>query len=147
MNDSVASQERAPSPIVITHSAGGRFTAEIGPHELTLDQPLRGGGSDTGPSPLDLLGAALGGCVALYVHRFLEARGVTDAGLRVEVTQHSARTPHRIARFAVEIDLPAEVPILYIPLIEATARVCPAYNTLVRAAEITIAVHTPAAIR
>jgi len=147
MSDAMAASTSVHAPIVVTHWAGTRFSAQIGAHELTLDQPTRAGGTDAGPSPLDLLGASLGGCIALYVHRFLETRGVGDAGLRVEVTQHAVRTPHRIARFDVQIDLPSEVPMLYVPMIEAAARVCPAYNTLSRAADVTIVINTPAGIR
>jgi putative redox protein len=136
----------APLPIVITHQTGFRFAAQVGAHELILDQPLRGGGHDAGPSPIDLLGAALGSCIGLYVHKFLASRGVADEGLRVEVTQHDARNPHRIGRFDVHIFVPGEIPALYKPMIEAVARVCPAYNTLVRTADIAIAIEVPVAV-
>jgi putative redox protein len=142
-----ASEERpSPLPVVVTHQSGVRFAASVGRHEIILDQPLRGGGHDAGPSPIELLATALGSCVALYVHRFLVARGIDAAGLRVEATQHAVRAPHRIARFDVHVFLPDDVPPLYKPMIEAVARVCPVYNTLVRAAEITIAVEAVVAV-
>jgi uncharacterized OsmC-like protein len=134
----------APAPIVVSLWGGARFNVQIGRHELVLDQPPRSGGEDTGPSPLDLLGASLGGCIGLYVHRFLATRGIADNGLSVEVVQHTARHPSRVERFDVAILLPADVPPMYVPMVEAAARVCPAYNTLSRAAEVRIAVHVPA---
>jgi putative redox protein len=144
MIDRTSTEERpAPLPIVITHQAGVRFAAQIGAHELIVDQPFRGGGRDAGPSPIELFGAALGSCIALYVHKFLVARNVADEDLRVEVTQHAVRAPYRLARFEVDIMLPADVPPLYRPMIEAVARVCPAYNTLARSAEIAITVAVP----
>jgi len=147
MIDRTPTEERpAPLPIVVTHEAGVRFAAQIGAHQLVLDQPFRGGGRDAGPTPIDLLGAALGACIGLYVHKFLVTRNVADEGLRIEVTQHSESYPHRIARFEVHIEVPGEVPLLYLPMIEAAARVCPAYNTLARAAEVRIAVHAPAGV-
>jgi putative redox protein len=127
-------------PIVVTHQAGLRFAAQVGSHEIILDQPLRGGGHDAGPSPIELLGTALGSCVALYVHKFLVARSLSVEGLRVEVTQHSVRSPHRIARFDVHIVLSSDVPLLYRPMIEAVARVCPVHNTLSPCSEVTVAV-------
>lgn len=144
MIDRTPTEERpGPLPIVVTHRDGLRFAAQVGAHELILDQPLRGGGTDAGPSPIELLGTALGACIALYVHKFLVTRNLGDEGLRVEVTQHSVRNPYRIARFDVQIVLSQDVPSLYIPMIEAAARVCPAYNTLALSAAMAIAVVTP----
>lgn len=147
MIDRTPTEERpAPLPIVVTHEAGVRFAAQVGAHRLILDQPLRGGGRDAGPSPIELLGTALGSCIALYVHKFLVTRGIPAEGLRVEVTQHAARSPNRVECFEVHILVPADVPALYTPMIEATARVCPAYNTLAGGARISIAVEALLAV-
>jgi uncharacterized OsmC-like protein len=60
--------------VVVRGSAAG-FAQEIhaGPHRLHADEPPSAGGTDTGPSPYDLLLAALGACtsmtVAMYARR------------------------------------------------------------------------------
>jgi len=60
--------------VVMRGSAAG-FAQEIhaGPHRLHADEPASAGGTDTGPSPYDLLLAALGACtsmtVAMYARR------------------------------------------------------------------------------
>jgi uncharacterized OsmC-like protein len=60
--------------VVVRGSAAG-FAQEIqaGRHRLHADEPLSAGGTDTGPSPYDLLLAALGACtsmtVAMYARR------------------------------------------------------------------------------
>jgi putative redox protein len=60
--------------VVVRGSAAG-FAQEIhaGPHRLHADEPVSAGGTDTGPSPYDLLLAALGACtsmtVAMYARR------------------------------------------------------------------------------
>jgi len=48
--------------VVTVHGGGSRFKQEIvaGEHRLTADEPRSSGGDDTGPSPYDLLLAALG---------------------------------------------------------------------------------------
>jgi uncharacterized OsmC-like protein len=60
--------------VVVRGSAAG-FAQEIhaGAHRIHADEPVSAGGTDTGPSPYDLLLAALGACtsmtVAMYARR------------------------------------------------------------------------------
>ena len=60
--------------VVVRGSAAG-FEQEIhvGRHRLKADEPVAAGGTDAGPTPYDLLLAALGACtsmtVALYARR------------------------------------------------------------------------------
>ena len=132
-----------PTPIVVTHQEGPRFAARIRAHEIILDQPEHAGGGDMGPSPLELLGASLGSCAALYVQRFLATRGLSSAALRVEVTQHSSTNPHRIAQFDVRIILSDEIPMVYRPMLEAAARVCPAHATMAHGAAVKFTLDFP----
>jgi putative redox protein len=39
---------------------GFRHLVQVGPHELTADEPPEAGGEDSGPTPVELLLAALG---------------------------------------------------------------------------------------
>ena len=61
--------------LVIVRGAADGFVQEIsaGPHHLRSDEPASVGGSDTGPTPYDLLLAALGSCtsmtMAMYARR------------------------------------------------------------------------------
>jgi len=61
------------SVVVRGHAAGFAQEIHAGPHRLHADEPLTSGGTDTGPSPYDLLLAALGACtsmtVAMYARR------------------------------------------------------------------------------
>jgi uncharacterized OsmC-like protein len=90
-----------------------------------------------------VLGASIGSCVALYVHKFLAARDLPSQGLRVEVVQHAASTPTRTGSFAVRIILPESIPVVYRPMLEAVARVCPVHNTLTHGAEVRVALDIP----
>jgi putative redox protein len=61
--------------LVIVRGATDGFVQEItaGPHHLRTDEPTSGGGTDTRPTPYDLLLGALGSCMsmtmAMYARR------------------------------------------------------------------------------
>ena len=134
---------------IVTHLDGVRFDAHIRGHHITLDQPLGVGGSgggDHGPTPLELLGAAIGGCVALYVKQFCQARAIPYEGIRVEVRENKVRNPSRITDFIVDVRLPAEVSGKNAGLIEQVARSCPVYNTLAHGAYVRISIDSDLAI-
>ena len=63
-----------PGEVVVRGGAAG-FAQEItaGSHHLRSDEPLSAGGTETGPTPYDLLLAALGSCtsmtIAVYARR------------------------------------------------------------------------------
>jgi putative redox protein len=61
--------------VVIVRGAATGFAQEIiaGPHQFVGDEPTSVGGTDTGPTPYDLLLAGLGSCtsmtIAMYARR------------------------------------------------------------------------------
>lgn len=130
-------------PMVVTHEGGLRFAAQIRGHRLMVDQPRGAGGEDAAPMPLELLGASLGTCVALYVQQFCHARGLPYEGMRVEVQPHGAQG--RIGKFDVRVILREPVPPRYAEMLERVAQSCPAHNTLTHGAEVAVAIEHPVA--
>ena len=117
--------------LTATHDEGLRYVAEMRGHRIVTDQPAYGGGADSGMMPLELLAAALGTCVVLYVHQFLAKRSLPTEGLRVEVASAMADDhPRRIGRYAVAVRLPDGVPAELHAMIERVAASCPAHATL-----------------
>jgi len=131
-------------PMVITHEGGVKFAAQIRQHRLMVDQPAGGGGEDSAPMPLELLGASLGTCVALYVQQFCHTRGLPYQGMRVEVDPQAAQG--RVQRFAVRVVLPEPLPPHYAQMLERVAKSCPAHNTLTHGAEVAVEIERPATV-
>jgi putative redox protein len=63
-------------PAVIVHGTASGFAQEIqiGSHELYADEPTSYGGTDTGPSPYELLLAALGSCTSMTIGFYARKR-------------------------------------------------------------------------
>ena len=133
-------------PIVVRHHGGLRFVASARSHEIATDQPLRSGGTDCGATPLELLGAALGSCIALYVQQFCEARDLPAVGMRVEVSQKNESGPNRVGSFSVRVVLPDEMPTEYVTILERVVRSCPVHNTLSMGSAIHVELAVPAAV-
>jgi len=132
-------------PITVTWDGGVRFTADIRGHKITVDQPAQGGGQDSGPMPLELMPAALGTCVALYVQQFLATRGLDATGLQVQVLSAGAANPHRIGRFDVTVAVPKGIPDRYGDAVRRAAESCTVHHTLTHVPEIVVDVLAGAA--
>jgi len=119
-------------------SAGGVASRlRVGSHEVLFDQPIQvPGGEDRGPSPLDVMAAAVGACAHYFAAAFLFARKISPAGLRVTVEAEKERSPPRFNKLSLHVTLPAHVPPHYLPAIERAVRGCPAYGTLVHPPEV-----------
>jgi len=100
-------------PITVTWDGGVHFTADIRGHKVAVDQPPQGGGTDGAPTPLELVPAALGTCVAFFVQQFLVTRGLDATGMEVQVFTAPAPNPHRIGQFEVAVSVPKGIPEKY----------------------------------
>jgi putative redox protein len=124
--------------IVATPEGGKMFSVTVRQHQLLTDQPERGGGTDAAPSPLELLGAALSACVALYVHTYCESEGLEADDLAVEVKPFWRESPGRVGRYDLIVHIPETIPPEYHAAIEQVAQSCPVHNTLAHPPELTV---------
>ena len=65
-----------PGVITVMETREGKFTQTItaGKHRLRADEPASAGGTDTGPSPYELLLAGLGACTAMTVRMYADLK-------------------------------------------------------------------------
>ena len=68
--------DRPAEGVVIVRGTGESFAQEIaaGSHRFLSDEPARAGGTDTGPTPYDLLLASLGSCTSMTVTMYAQRK-------------------------------------------------------------------------
>jgi putative redox protein len=83
-------------------TAAGAFGQQIaiGSHVLSGDEPREKGGDDTGPSPHELLLAAVASCAAMTAQAY-----ATRKGLALRHVDARARGRHEDGEFVIECDL------------------------------------------
>ncbi len=110
-----------------------RCRVEMSQFRVQVDEPPEYGGDDTGPSPTQLLLAALASCFTLSIAHVANKRDRTVPGLQVVITgQYDGA---RFSRIRVEAagDLPVEELEYYVT---RAAQVCYVSNTILGDCEI-----------
>ena len=125
--------------LVVRPHGDDRYAVEVRGHELIVDQPVAVGGTDIGPTPVELFAASLASCVAHYAGGFLARHDVCREGLRVDMTwQMSPGRPSRVERFTVQITPPPALPRERLPALLAVTRACTVHNSLEQTPTVSI---------
>nr|PZN38472.1 MAG: peroxiredoxin [Bacillota bacterium] len=117
-----------------------RSVARIRNKEVIIDEPTSLGGTDQGPNPVELLLAALGGCLNILITTYAPLHQVEVRGVRIRVEgdldpdgfmgkNPNVRPGFQEIRYHIQIDSPSS-PENIRALIEHVERVCPVKDTL-----------------
>lgn len=109
--------------------ASTAYRAEIrnGRHELTADEPLNLGGGDTGPTPDELLEAALASCTAITLRMYANRKEwpVTEINVAVYLERKDDKTS-----FTRNIQIEGAIDEIQQERLLQIAKACPVSKTL-----------------
>ena len=126
--------------VIETGAAPFQQLAISGEHRLLVDEPADVGGTNSGPSPYDLLAVALGACTSMTLRLYAEHKGLALDGIEVLV-EHTKRHMQdckeceqgahaRIDHFDRILKLPEDLPEDVKRKLLAIADRCPVHRTL-----------------
>jgi uncharacterized OsmC-like protein len=137
----------AEGTVTVTGTGAGSYTQHItaGSHQLVADEP-RPAGADTGPTPYDLLLAALGACTSMTVRMYADRKGwplenvrvtLRHARIHAEDCAHCETSKGLIDHIDKEIELVGDLDDSQRQRLLQIAERCPVNQTL--ASEIDVA--------
>jgi putative redox protein len=128
------------SDVVVTETGGGYSQQiEAGNHILTADEPVRSGGTDTGPDPYALLLAALGACTSMTIRMYAARKQWPLEGVTVRLRherdykkdcENCEEPDARIERIVREITLKGPLTEEQRARFLEIANLCPVHRTL-----------------
>jgi putative redox protein len=99
---------------------------------LVTDEPQAAGGEDAGPSPHELIPAALASCVGTTIAIYARTKGWELGEVTVDVVYDARAQPRHIE---LEIIVPAEVSAEQRERIAKAAATCPIHRLLAKSFE------------
>jgi putative redox protein len=108
---------------------GFRHVVKVRTHDVTVDEPTESGGTNTGPSPQELLAASLASCTAVTMEMYAQRKGWTlgDVSVAVDYTPAERGCP---TRFRLTLRLPDDITDEQAERLRVIAAKCPVHRTL-----------------
>ena len=106
-----------------------RHDVRVGSHTITADEPRDEGGDDAGPSPQELLAAALASCSAITMEMYAKRKGWDVSGLQVDCEYLPAERGHP-TQFRLVMKMPAHLSQEQIDRLAVISARCPVHRTL-----------------
>src|ERR1700755_130285 len=108
-----------------------RYTHDVkaGTPPITVDEPVKQGGQDMGPSPQELLAASLASCTAVTMEMYADRKGWDIDGLEVDCRYTPAERGCP-TRFELVMKMPAHLSEEQVERLQVIAAKCPVHRTL-----------------
>jgi putative redox protein len=106
-----------------------RHDIKIRRHTLVSDEPEEAGGDDAGPSPQELLAAALASCTAITMEMYAQRKGWNVDGMEVDC-RYSPAERGSPTRFELVMRMPAHLSEEQVERLQIIAAKCPVHRTL-----------------
>ncbi|MBF6621700.1 MAG: OsmC family protein [Patulibacter sp.] len=107
-----------------------RHTVTMRDHAVTVDEPGEMGGTDSGPSPQELLAASLASCTAITLQMYAERKGWEIGDLEVECTFKGSPERGCPTRFEVVMRVGERVTDEQVERLRVIATKCPVHRML-----------------
>ena len=131
INRSSSSEKTRAMRAVATQREGYTHDIKVGTHRLTADEPQDQGGLDMGPSPQELLSAALASCTAVTMEMYAKRKGWNIEGLEVEVSaEYSPAERGCPTSFRIIVRFPDHLSDEQVERLRQIAAKCPVHRTL-----------------
>ena len=114
---------------VSTRNGTFKQSVRVRDHKLVADEPAEDGGSDAGPSPLELLAASLASCTAITMEMYAAHKGWDIGAVEVEA-QFTPADRGCPTRFGMVLRFPDHLTDEQVQRLEVIAAKCPVHRTL-----------------
>lgn len=132
--------EEPPADVEAVETGGGKFQLRLttGKHQLVADEPADFGGLDSGPSPFQLLAAALASCMTMTVRLYADRKGWLVKRIRAGVGHSREPGTKPPDRFDVRLTFDGELDGEQRQRLVEIAGKCPVHRVLTEGARFTI---------
>jgi len=130
----------------VTFPGGKRVNTEWNGFVIPTDQPVANGGEGSAPTPFDYFLASLASCAGIYVLSFCQQRDIATEGLSITQQMEFVAGEDgkkRVAKVAMEIELPHGFPEKYRNAIIKTAELCTVKKAIINPPEFVITARMP----
>lgn len=102
------------------------------------DQTIEEGGTDLGPTPVEMLVSSLGACVATMIVYYAQQKKIDISEMTVDITFEKEKNPYRVSKIDLKVHYPGKTDKKLQRIVERIAHTCIVHHTLTTPPEINL---------